>query len=244
MIQGIYTTSHGMIQLMEKQDQIANNLANVNTTGYKESNLFTKTYQKYLADSEQRPGVNREIKPDQTYINYAEGTMMKTDGALDCCVRGSGFFTILTPNGLGYTRNGNFSLDSQGYLVTNDGSRVMGEEGYIKLDTGKPVLFGNQGEVIQGTEKMGQLRITDFKKPYELLREGNGLFVPKGPEVATVKSTDFAVKQGFLEGSNVNIIRTMTQMIAAARSFDADQRAIVAQDETLEKAVNVVGKVG
>ena len=129
MIQGIYIASQGMTPLMDKQDQIANNLSNLNTTGFKQSGLLEKSYQKYLADDKLQPFVNREIKPDQVYIDYSQGSLRKTDNPLDLSIKGDGFFTISTPNGIRYTRNGNFSLNSNGFLVTSDGSKVMSSDG-------------------------------------------------------------------------------------------------------------------
>jgi len=245
MIQGIYLASQGMSMLMQKQDQIANNLANVNTTGYKQSSLFAKAYEKYVADDELQPFVNREIKSDRTHIDFREGAVKKTGNPLDMMIRGSGFFTVMAPDGVGYTRNGNFSLDADGFLVTSDGYRAVGRDGYIRVDTESPlpVRVTDRGEVLQGKEERGTLRIVDFKKPYRLLREGNSLFRPQLPDNPAVESPGYTIRQGFLEGSNVNIVKNMVEMISAFRTYEADQRALLAQDETLDKAVNQVGRV-
>src|SRR5271169_1226580 len=115
MVQGIYLASMGMTPLMDKQDQIANNLANINTTGFKQSGTFIKAYQKYLANDQHQPFANSEIKTDETYIDYSPGTMQKTDSPLDVYIQGSGFLTVMTPSGIRYTRNGNLSLNSEGF---------------------------------------------------------------------------------------------------------------------------------
>jgi flagellar basal-body rod protein FlgF len=245
MLQGIYLASQSMTTLMDKQDQIANNLANVNTTGYKESNLFIKTFQKYLSNDERQPYVNEEIKPDEVYINYSEGPSRQTGNNFDLQIQGSGFFTVMTPNGVRYTRDGNFSLDADGYMVTSDGSKVMATDGYIRLerDRGTNVFIDGRGEVIQQDEIRGTLRIADFTKPYRLLREGNGLLRPQLPDNPEVASAGYVVKQGYLEGSNVSIIHNMVEMISAFRTYEADQRALLAQDQTLDKAVNQVGRI-
>ncbi len=244
MIQGIYLASQAMTPLMDKQDQIAHNLANTQTTGFKQSGLFMKTFQKYLADDENRPFVQNEIKPDEVYIDYKEGSMIKTDGALDVFIKGSGFLTVMTPGGIRYTRNGNLSLNAEGMLVASDGSRIMGKNGFIKIDPEKgPVSISETGDVIQQNEITDSLRISDFKKPYRLTREGNGYLKPLMPDNPIVTSRGFAVKQGFLEGSNVNVIANMVGMISAYRNFEADQKALQAQDETLDKAVNQVGRL-
>jgi flagellar basal-body rod protein FlgF len=244
MIQGLYIASMGMTPLMEKQDQIANNLANVQTTGYKQSGTFIKTFQKFLANDQREPFVNNEIKTDETYIDYSAGIMRKTDGPLDVFVQGSGFITAMTNSGMRYTRNGNLSLDSEGFVVTSDGSKVLGKEGYIKLDKRYQIKITESGEFFQEGMSKGSLRISEFPKPYKLAREGNGYFRPVALDAPVGDSTNFAVKQGFLETSNVDTIHNMVSMIASYRNYEADSKALQAQDETLDKAVNQVGKLG
>jgi flagellar basal-body rod protein FlgG len=246
MLQGIYLASQSMSTLMDKQDLIANNLANINTTGYKESNLFAKTFQKALENDQRQPFVNQEIHPDQVYTDYTEGAMRATGSSFDAMIKGSGFFTIMTPDGIRYSRNGNFSLDAEGYLVTNQGGKVMSTNGYIRIEKDKnPTLVINErGEVTQDEQPLGQLRIADFQKPYKMVRDGDSMFRPLLPDNPEIPSAGCAIKQGYLEGSNVNIIRNMVQMIGAYRNFEADQRAMLAQDQTLDKAVNQVGRVG
>jgi flagellar basal-body rod protein FlgF len=243
MIQGIYTASMGMTPLMDKQDQIANNLANINTTGFKQSGLFLKSYQKYLENDAHEPNVNSEIKPDEVYIDYSEGPMRQTNSPLDLCIKGSGFFSVMTSDGVQYTRNGNFSLDSEGLLVTSDGSKVLGKDGYIRVEKEYPVSVNEKGEVVQNGQVRGTLKIVDFNKPYKLLRCGESRFKPEQTTNAERVSDGFVVKEGYLEASNVNIIRSMVDMISTYRNYEADQRALLAQDETLNSAVNTVGKL-
>jgi flagellar basal-body rod protein FlgG len=100
------------------------------------------------------------------------------------------------------------------------------------------------GEVVQNGEVKGTLRIVDFDKPYKMLRFGESRFKPELPDAQERPSAGFVVKEGYLEGSNVNAIRNMVQMISTYRNFEADQKAVQAQDQTLEKAVNTVGRVG
>jgi flagellar basal-body rod protein FlgF len=243
MIQGIYIASMGMTPLMDKQDQIANNLANINTTGFKQSGLFLKSYQKYLADDLQQPNINREIKADEVYIDYSEGSLRQTNSPLDVSIKGSGFFSVMTAEGVQYTRNGNFSLDPEGYLVTSDGSKVLGRDGYIKIEHEYSVTVNEKGEVSQQGQISAILKIVDFDKPYSLLRCGESRFKPGNPIDAERVSAGYIAKQGYLETANVNVISNMVQMISAYRNFEADQRALLAQDQTLDKAVNMVGRM-
>ncbi len=244
MIQGIYLASMGMTPLIDKQDQIANNLANIQTTGFKQSGSFLKAYEKYLNNDQKQPFANAEIKTDQTYIDYSPGTMQKTDSPLDVYIQGNGFLTMMTASGIRYSRNGNLSIDSDGFIVSGDGAKVMGTQGYIKIDKKLPIQISETGEILQNGSSLGKLRIADFKKPYQMLREGNGYMRPSSIEGTVGEASNYSIKQGFLEASNVNVVQNMVNMIATYRNYEADQKAVNAQDETLEKAVDQVGKVG
>jgi flagellar basal-body rod protein FlgF len=244
MLQGISIATQGMTALMDKQDQIANNLANINTTGFKQSGLFTKTFQKILSNDSNQPFVNTEIKPDNVYVDYSEGAMVKTGAPLDLFVKGSGFLTVMTSEGIRYTRNGNLSLNKEGLLVTSDGSKVMGKDGVIKIDKDAGAISINEnGEVVQDGETIETLRISDFNKPYSLVREGNGYFNTQDSDEKVIQSDGFAIEQGFLEESNVSVIGNMVNMISAYRNYEADQKAVQSQDQTLDKAVNQIGRL-
>lgn len=219
MIQGIYTASMGMTPLMDKQDQIANNLANSNTTGFKQSGVFTKSYNKFLENSAHEPFVNSEIKSDEVYIDFSEGPPQSTGAPLDMCLKGTGFFTIMTPDGVAYTRNGNFSIDSDGFIVTSNGSKVMSRDGYIKVDDQYPVSVNDKGEVIQDGEIKGVFKVVDFQKPYRLQRCGDSCFRPLLPDNPEKNSQGYVVRQGYLEGSNVSVIKNMVQMISRTTEF-------------------------
>lgn len=244
MIQGIYLATQAMSLQAQKQDQVANNLANLNTTGFKQSSLFARAYQRTVADDRLNPYANREIRADECVVDYREGQMIQTGASLDCMIKGSGFFTAMTSEGVRYTRNGNFALDPDGFLITFDGSKVLGKEGFIRFDGEGQVRITEQGEVYQGNEQKGVLRIADFEKPYRLLREQNTMLRPQLPDNPEVASAGFSINQGYLEGSNVELIKNMVAMISAHRAFEADSKALQSQDQTLDKAVNEIGRVG
>lgn len=232
-----------MTALVQKQDQIANNLANLNTAGFKQSGLFTVAYQNKLKDDKDRVFANREIKVDEVFVDFSEGTMRKTNGDLDVLIKGTGFFKLMAEDGVRYTRNGAFSIDNQGLLVTGDGAKVMGTEGFIRVEPNEKITITEEGEVIQSGYSKGNIKIVDFQKPYELRRCGNSRFAPLDVEAVELKSEGFVLRQGYLEGSNVDMIRNMVQMISAHRNYESSQKALHAQDETLDKAVNQVGSI-
>ncbi|MFP4416255.1 MAG: flagellar basal-body rod protein FlgF [Chitinivibrionales bacterium] len=244
MIQGIYLATQAMTIQTQKQDQVANNLANLNTAGFKQSSLFARAYQRTVADEKLHPYANREIKADECLVDYREGQMRKTGSPLDVMIKGSGFFTAMTSEGVRYTRNGNFALDPDGFLIAFDGSKVLGKEGFIRFDGKGDIRINERGEIYQGEQHKGTLRIADFRKPYRLLREQNTMLRPQLPDNPEIQSAGFTVNQGYLEGSNVELIKNMVAMISSQRAFEADSKALQAQDQTLDKAVNQIGRVG
>lgn len=244
MISAINQAVQGMTVQIQKQDQIANNLANVNSTGFKGSQLFASSFDEALENSRGEVGVNRNIRADEVFVNYSEGPMKSTHNPLDVAIHGSGFFTTLGQDGVRYTRDGSFSLDRNGYLVTKTGDRVFGEEGFIRVDHDKGnITIQDNGDVIQDRQKIDRLKISDFKKPYKLLRTGNNSFRPKLPDNPVVASEGFAVRQGYLEASNVDPISSMTEMITAHRTYEAIAKALQSEDSTLDKAVNQIARI-
>lgn len=243
MIQGIYLASQGMTMLLQKQDQIANNLANIHTTGFKQSGLFAKSYEKYVSNDQLQPFANREIKADEVYVDYSQGHLRQTNQPFDIAIHGSGFFKIMSKDGIGYSRNGNFAVDHEGFIVTSEGNKVLGKDGFIQIERDLPVQITDKGEVLQGKESKGVISVVDFKRPYEMQRIGDSRFKPIQPDNIETKSPGYSLKQGYLEGSNVDMIKNMVQMISTYRNFEADQKALQAQDETLDKSVNQVSRV-
>ncbi len=247
MIKGLYTSAEGMIPLMAKQDQISNNLANINTTGYKKSSLVTRSFREFLKNDIEQPFVNEGTVIDEVAIDFSQGGLKQTGVPLDVAIEGEGFFTVDTPQGRRYTRNGNFSIDSDKRLVTSKGFPVIatmgdGTESIVKADGDNFSILGDGTVVVDG-DNVGKLKMATFDKPYKLLREGGSLYKTSNPDALVYESNDFKLQQGFLETSNADPIRSMVDMISVFRTYEANQKAIHAQDETLGKAVNEVGRL-
>lgn len=247
MVKGLFTSAEGMIPLMAKQDQIANNLANITTTGYKKSKLVVKTFNEFLTNDLNQPFVNNRIAVDDVVVDYTQGPLKQTDVPLDVAIEGEGFFMVETPQGRRYTRNGNFSIDRNKNLVTSNGypvvgSIINGKENIIKIDGGNVSVLSDGTVTVDG-EKRGKLKIVTFDKPYSLDSEGNSLYKPRTFNMNVYESSEFQLHQGFLETSNADPVQSMVEMISAFRNYEANQRAIWAQNETLGKAVNEVGKI-
>jgi flagellar basal-body rod protein FlgF len=160
---------------------------------------------------------------------------------LDVAINGSGFFSIQTPDGVQYTRQGNFTLDSEGVLITPDGYPVLGEGGEITLEEGTVEIDGQGGVYVDGDE-VGRLQISDFTNPETLTKAGNGRFVGSDAAIMGERPENSTVSQGYLETANVNPVRAMTEMIETSRAFEAYQKVIQSADEATSKSINDVGK--
>jgi flagellar basal-body rod protein FlgF len=239
VIRGIYTAATGMTMELNRQNVLANNLANVSTTGFKSDHTTTTPFQDILLNAYGRYGSNPigtlglGAQNGPTYTDYSDGNIVTTDNPVDLALIGDAMFTVEVGDGIRYTRSGHFKQDVDGYLVTNEGYRVLGEKGPIKFNAGFAVL--KNGEIALNGNVVDRLKLVSTEG---LVKEGELLY-----NGATVKpATNFQVVQGSLEQSNVNAIREMIQMINITRSYDANQRALIAQDEALKRAANDLAK--
>ena len=206
----------------------ANNLANLNTTGFKKDRYFNTILRESIEDSGYPEGmgatVNRSIRTDRT-IDYSDGDILSTGRNLDVAIRGNGFFTIQTENGERYTRNGNFHLDRNSMLQTTDGNPVIGVSGRpIMLGPGDIHISDNGGVILNGVE-VDRLKVVVFQDNSELEKEGASLFYAQNGETPSLR-TNMVVRSGYLEGANVNAVKAMVDMINQMRHFESIQRSV------------------
>jgi flagellar basal-body rod protein FlgG len=182
------------------------------------------------------------IRSSEVKTNFEQGQLHSTGNSFDLALRGKGFFSIETPEGERYTRGGDFTKDSEGYIVTEEGYKVLGEAGYIKVD-GSNITVNEKGEVYSDSQLVDRLKLVDFND-YEVLRkEGNGLLrIEEGTEAEFVAAAGL-VQQGFLESSNVNSVKEMVEMMTMMRSYEANQKIIKIHDELIGKAVNEIARL-
>ncbi|MBP2655584.1 MAG: flgG 2 [Firmicutes bacterium] len=253
MIRGIYTAGSGMVAESLRNDAIANNLANANTAGYKKDVAVTKDFRNILIrrinDGRDRPeigGTGLGTIVDEIATIQSAGIMRQTGNPLDVAIEGKGFFAVETPNGVRYTRNGSFSRNSQGELVTLDGYRVLGDNGPIRIGNAGVVNIGEDGRVmIQGKDpaatSAGKLRIEAFADERQLTKEGASMF--SAPPGARPGAGNVLVHQGMLELSNVNVVSEMVNLISGYRAYEVNSKVVQAHDQLLDKAVNEVGRI-
>jgi len=267
---GIYSALSGAIAQSQRLDTIANNMANANTSGFKKD---MQTFKQYLTSQEKEqqllkvPRVPASVESfydmqglDQAYVDasgsytdFSQGGLKATGNPLDIAIEGSGFFEVATPSGLSLGRKGNFSIDGNGILVTTEGYPVLSadnptadtSERVIKVDPNLGKLaISEDGSIFQGENYIAQLSLVDVVDKSTLKKMGNSLYQfnqNAKPELVSIQNPQ--LKQGFLETSNVNIVQEMTDMIAATRAFETNQKAISAYDSIADKLVNQVAKV-
>ena len=249
MIKGIYTSALGLIPLQKKLEVIANNLANVNTTAFKRDDAFTNEL--ISASALLRDGTTDPTDKDldqQTTTDFSQGTLQQTGNTLDLALDGQGFFSIQTQNGTMLTRDGSFTLSTDGTLVTRNGDVVMGANGAITINDiqdlqKSQLVIDTNGEVKAGNKIYGQIQIVLPANLNQLAKAGQNLYEFKsGGALDQVDPSTVSVRQGFLEGSNVNPIDEMVAMIQLQSNFEAGQKAIQSQDSSLGQA-NQVGQV-
>ncbi len=245
MIKGLYSSSNGMPPMLVRMEVIANNLANINTTGFKKDAMFVEM----MNDAGVAPSANAGDLSSRVNVvrttDFADGSLAQTGNPLDVALQSNGYFVVQTPEGERYTRNGNFTLSLDGTLVTHDGFPVVGKEGRIKFPDVQRVVHGdvaiNQaGEIMMDKNMIGELRVVEFADETKLRKSGDALFrVDKGVDAGLTDLDLPTIRQGFLEESNVDGIAEMIEMIEITRNFESNQKAIASQDATLERAFEV-----
>jgi len=238
-----------------KMETIANNLANVNTVGFKEDQLsfleVLSKVQRVTPESLEERFLSHEylddyvgmdksaVVVDEVGKNFEPGRMRLTGNDLDFAIANEGFFTIATPQGERFTRAGNFELDTSGRIVTNDGYPVLGKNGAIILKDGS-IQVNESGQVsIDGVIK-DTFRLVRFKNQDQLQKLGQGFFAPISVNDLPVVSDEIKIKQGILEDSNVNSMLEMTRMINATRAYESVNKALSRIDKLDEKAITMV----
>lgn len=267
-VKGIYTALSGAMAQSLQMDTIANNIANVNTPGFKrDSQIFNE----YLTANEKEQtgmpvpripasiesfygmqgGDKSFVDAKGTFTDHSQGTLKHTGNPLDIAIDGEGFFEIATPDGIKLTRAGNFTMDGNGKLVTKEGHFVLASGGdganpdtrSITLNGSESMTVNDQGDIFNGTQLIARISVVNVTDKDGLEKVGNSLYgFKKGHNPEIIARQNPSVKSGFVEGSNVNVVQEMTDMIKTQRVFESTQKAISAYDSMNDKLVNIVGK--
>jgi len=255
LIRGLYVSGIGMTTQMKRLDVISNNLANVNTTGYKKDKPIISSFPEMLmAKMNDRDKFSMAAKPigrvtlgvriDDIYTDFSQGSFVRTDDQFHMAIQGDGFFTVSTPNGdERFTRDGSFVIDAEGQLKTKEGNLVMGEAGVITLGDefltqAHQAFIDDAGRIIVDGEQIDALRMVSFEDNAQLRKIGDNLYQAN----EAVMPFNGSILQGFLENTNVNPVTAMVDMITVSRTYEANQKMIQVHDTLMGKAVNEVGK--
>jgi flagellar basal-body rod protein FlgF len=240
------------VSLRRELDVIANNIANLNTTGFKGESVMFEQFLDPTARHEHFPGTDRRIAfvmDRATLQDFSQGPLQRTEAPLDVAIDGPGFFAVQTPNGERFTRAGNFHLNPQGQLVTNNGHAVLGTGGPIVFeptDTNIAIAADGTVSASNGLGQIGdrgKLRLVNFANPTQLSAQGDGLWsAPNGVTPQPAEITTRAV-QGALEKSNVQAVREMNRMLEVTRAYTTISSMQQRTDELRRKAIEKLAEV-
>lgn len=257
----MYTATSGALVAQAAVDTIANNLANVNTAGFKRTLLQVQAQPqrelfRFQTDPGRTPNARADGVPTQQSIGtlgtgaqvydtpavYEQGAIAATGNDTDVALSGPGFFTVRTgTNAVRYTRDGSFVRDQYGYLTAQNGDRVVGASGPIVIPPQGQLQIARDGTVSVNGQILDKLAVVEFGNLGALRPEGSNRFVGTGaanPRAATTTSS----LQGSVEKSNADVVRSMVDLISNERWFDANQKSIQTQDDAVALAVQTVGR--
>ena len=261
MIRALYSAASGMTAQQLNIDNIANNLANANTTGYKSRRA---QFQDLLYQSMVAPGsssgqstvvpaglqLGLGTRAASNEINFQQGSFTSTSNPLDLVIQGLGFFQIKQPNGeIAYSRNGSFQLDSTGNLVTSDGNTLQPQitipaaAQSINIAADGTVTYVLPGQI--QAQNAGQITIATFQNPAGLSSLGDSLFSPTDASGAAIVGAPGSTEgqgtilQGYTEQSNVSIVEEFINLIAAQRAYEANSKVVKAADEMYQQVNNL-----
>lgn len=258
MVKGLYAAYTGMINEQNRMDVLTNNLANASTTGYKKEGATSQAFKDVLAykikDTTDYPHLSKNIgnlnlgvKIGENYTDYSQGAFRATENTYDLALSGSGFFMVefADKNGetsIKYTRDGSFTLNKDGYLVTKDGDYVLdSRERRIQLDPNEDTAIDASGRLQQNGVTIATVGITDFEDYNYLEHYGENYYQPV--DGATEKNGDYQTLSGYLEMSNMQVVSEMVEMISVSRAYETNQKIVQTYDSTLEIAANQIGKI-
>ncbi|MGE5432470.1 MAG: flagellar hook-basal body protein [Syntrophomonadaceae bacterium] len=236
MIKGMYYISQNLGYKDRNMQIVANNLANINTSGFKREMPFVEIMSR-IADA-----------PVKQLTDYTQGNLNQTSNALDMAISGDGYFSVKNENGNAeYTRNGRFRISDEGFLVNEEGQKVMGKRGEIDLseftfDQQQDISVTKSGEIKVGETVVDELLITKLGDPSKMQRQNGLNFLDTEGNAPEAEEGTYEIHQGYLEESNTNAILEMQSMIELGKEFETAQKMMNYLDESLGKATEI-GKV-
>lgn len=242
MVRGIFSSAAGMITQYKKINVLGNNTSNVNTPGFKQSSVSFATFGDEIArrmdDNTVIGSMPQYVTLDKETADLSQGNFKQTGLNTDLAVSGNGFFAVHDGNGIKYTRAGDFSVDTQGYLALPTGERLIGANGTpLQVGTDNFAVSAD-GTVSTVAGAVGKINIYASQNNAQVVRRNDGFFNINGSQPA-----NGMIKQGWLEDSNTDVVGNVTEMMAATRSFQGSQQAFQVTDQALDKLVTQIGSI-
>jgi flagellar basal body rod protein FlgG len=226
------------------QEIISDNMASAAVPGFKRQQLSLAAVQAGLMPMGSSPQ-SFVLPKASSAINFTPGEMKPTGINTDLAIDGKGFFNVQLPDGTtGYSRNGEFQVNAQGQMVTNEGYPVLGQSGgpiQLNPHDSAPISISSGGEVSQGSSAKGKLNLTEFDKPELLTQLNSTYFAAQNAKIHASESVTSKVRSGYLEGSNSSTVVEMSNLMTAMRGFEANQHVIQIQDDRLGKTIADLG---
>ncbi len=260
MIRGWYTGASGMNAQQNRLDAIANNLANVDTAGYKRDVAVSKSFPELLLRRTEADGVYNTpfgsadaapvigklglgVETNENYTEFEQGSFRATQTSEDLALSGEGFFAVQTPDGERYTRNGNFMIGKEGILETKDGYPLLGENGPIHVKDDKFIVRQDGMIYAKNNELIDRVKVVRFDNERYLKKMGNSLWnsneITGDAHIAEGNERP-RMLQGYMETSNVNVVNEMVKMIEVNRAYEANQKTIQSEDSMMSTLWNKV----
>lgn len=251
MTRALYTGFTGMVNEQKRLDIISNNIANSATVGYKGENVTSQSFEDVLTlkirdNSEYYldksiGSMSLGVHIGEVYTDYSQGSLRETGNTYDLAVEGQGFFEVREGDTIRYTRNGNFTMTQDGFIVDTDGNHLQGESGDIQVPVDAEIAINTSGDIYANGEFVDTVKLVDFEN-YDYL-EKVGDISYKAVDGAVSFDATGIIRQGYTEQSNINAVSEMVDLIAITRAYEANQKVIQTEDSLLEKTVNQIGKV-
>jgi flagellar basal-body rod protein FlgG len=241
-----------MTTAMRRMELVTNNLANAQTSGFKQERTATSTFAEALIQQDGTPAPIAPRGPlgnlgmatvsEEPLVDFTQGALQETGRAFDVALEGPGFFTVLGNDGPRYTRDGGFTRDANGELTTSQGDLVLGDDGNPIQIPGGRMMIDPDGTVRVEDQPVGKLGIVEFNLDQPLKKVGNNQFAARNPDDQPHAAAVTAVRQSFIESSNIDMAGAQTTMMELQRAYDASQRMVQYQDELVGRAVNDIAR--
>jgi len=236
MLYNITDIARAGARKISQLDYVTNNIANSSTSGFKAEHMYFS-----MKGKDVQQGALVDLGSTVSKMDFSQGTLRVTGNVLDIAIEGDGFFTIQTKQGDTYTRNGSFVLNVNNELVTQSGEPVLGESGKIVIN-GSKVNIDQQGSIYVDETLAGKLKIAAFENPQALTRSANGGFIDN-KKAGLKNSSEHRIASGYVESSNVNAVREMTDMMEIQRTFETYQKMILTLQDLDKISTNRIGKL-